>query len=89
MSHTPSAFMYRIRSEYRNRIKYLELADELFTKHVIEFQFRNQIIIRYLIIDKFILPQMKYKSDEHFVNYPYLIYSRTTHNDFWECSVLG
>ena len=64
--------MFRLRSQYRNRINYLYLADKLLSYKIIEFDFRNAIDIRYLIIGKFVIPQMKYKKDEYFVSYPFI-----------------
>ena len=72
MSHTPSEYMFRLRSQYRNRINYLYLADKLLSCKIIEFDFRNAIDIRYLMIGKFVIPQMKYKTDEYFVSYPFI-----------------
>lgn len=72
MSHTPSEYMFRLRSQYRNRINYLYLADKLLSHKIIEFDFRNAIDIRYFIIGKFVIPQMKYKKDEYFVSYPFI-----------------
>ena len=64
--------MFRLRSQYRNRINYLYLADKLLSCKIIEFDFRNAIDIRYLMIGKFVIPQMKYKTDEYFVSYPFI-----------------
>ena len=64
--------MFRLRSQYRNRIKYLYLADKLLSNKIIVFDFRNAIDIRYLILGKFVIPQMKYKKDECFVSYPFI-----------------
>ena len=60
--------MFRLRSQYRNRIKYLYLADKLLSNKIIVFDFRNAIDIRFLIFGKFVIPQMKNKKDE-FINY--------------------
>lgn len=66
MSHTPSQFMYRMSLENRYRIRYLQLAEKLLQFEYIEFQYRNLIDIRYFVIGKYAIAQMKHCGEPYF-----------------------
>ncbi|MFM8447549.1 MAG: hypothetical protein ACKN92_05200 [Candidatus Nanopelagicaceae bacterium] len=63
MPHTPSQFMYRMSLDNRYRIKYLQLAEKLLQFGLIEFKYRNSIDIRYFVIGKYAIAQIKDSHD--------------------------
>ena len=66
MPHTPSQFMYQMSLENRYRIRYLQLAEKLLQYDYIEFQYRNLIDIRYFVIGKYAVAQMKHSGEAYF-----------------------
>lgn len=66
MPHTPSRFMFQMSLENRYRIRYLQLAEKLLQYEFVEFQYRNLIDLRYFVISKYAIAQMKHSGEAYF-----------------------
>lgn len=59
MGHRRSEFRFRIENEYKSRIRFIKLTEELLDKKLVQYTFRNQIDIRLLMIGKYIILKLK------------------------------
>lgn len=66
MPHTPSQFMYLMSLHNRYRIKYLQRAEKLLQYGLLEYKYRKLIDIRYLVIGKYAVAQLKHANEEYF-----------------------
>lgn len=74
MGHRKSELRFRIENEYKSRIRFIKLTEELLDKKLVQYTFRNQIDIRLLMIGKYIIPQLKWSNDKYFSGQQFLKY---------------